>query len=156
MAKRIKLSTWLPTLLAAIALAPLVLNLLGIISIRVVLSDSMSPTINKNDVVITANWIKPMPSDIAIYHQRNIDGDYVQDVVHRVVTINADGMYQFKGDNNKSQDPLLVESKDVSGTVVSQLPAIGKLFNWMGLLVVLSIATGLWLVIYGIKRLRQP
>lgn len=156
MAKRIKLSTWLPTVLAAIALAPLVLNLLGVISIRVVLSDSMSPTINKNDVVITANWIKPMPSDIGIYHQRNIDGDYVQDVVHRVVAIHSDGMYQFKGDNNKSQDALLVKSNDVSGTVISQLPGVGKLFSWIGLVVVLAIASGLWLVIYGIKRLRQP
>ncbi len=152
--KKINFKRWLSVLLAAIFVAPLILSLVGVISIRNVLTDSMSPRIQPGDIVVSANWIKPTLNDVAIYHQRSIDGTLTQDVVHRVITLTADGQYQFKGDHNKTMDALSVPSSDVVGTVFLKIPGLGNLFNILGLLYITLVAGGIWLIAYGMKRIR--
>lgn len=155
MLNKINFKRWLSVLLAAIFVVPVALSLFGVISIRNVLTDSMAPKIQPGDLVVSANWIKPAPGDTAIYHQRTIDGHLQQDVVHRVITMNANHEYQFKGDNNSSMDALNVPSSDVVGTVFLKIPGLGNLLNLTGLLIVALMAGGIWLVVFGIKKIRH-
>jgi len=155
MLKKINFKRWLSVLLAAIFVVPVVLSLFGVISIRNVLTDSMSPKIQPGDVVVSANWIKPTVGDTAIYRQKSFDGSMSQDVVHRVITLNANHEYQFKGDHNTSMDALPVPSSDVVGTVFLKIPGIGRLFNLAGLFLVALVVGGIWLVSYGIQKIRK-
>ncbi len=145
----------LSILLATLLALPLILSLFGVISIRSVLTDSMSPKIQPGDVVVTANWIKPGLNDVAIYHQRDIQGVIRQDVVHRVITKTAEKIYQFKGDNNKSMDALSVPESDVVGTVVLKIPVVGQFLNFTGLVILVLIIGGIYLIIYGVRALRK-
>lgn len=153
--KNINVKRWLSVLLAAIFVVPVVLSLAGVISVRTVLTDSMSPKIEPGDIVVSANWIKPNLNDVAIYRQKSIDGTMAQDVVHRVITKTAQGEYQFKGDHNASMDALSVPSSDVVGAVVLKIPGLGNLFNFTGFIFLVLIVGGIWLLVYGIKKLRQ-
>lgn len=146
---------WLSGILATILLIPGLLSVFGVISIKVVLSDSMAPNINVNDIVVSANWIKPMPGEVAIYHQRDITGLVRQDVVHRVITRNAENEYQFKGDNNQSMDALLVPKTDVIGTVFLKLAGLGNLFTFAGLMILVLLIGGMCVVVWGIKKAVQ-
>jgi hypothetical protein len=115
----------------------------------------MSPKIQPGDLVVSANWVKPTVGDTAIYLQKSIDGPMTQEVVHRVITLNANNEYQFKGDNNAAMDALPVPRSDVIGTVFLKVPGIGRLLNLAGLFLVTLFVGGLWLVGYGIKKIRK-
>ena len=134
---------------------PALLSIFGVISIRAVLSDSMSPKINVGDLVVSANWQTPLQGDVAIYHQRNLAGSIQQDVVHRVVTISEQGEYQFKGDNNTSIDALSVPKSDIVGTIFLKVPAIGSLLNAAGIFSLILLIGGIYLLIYGLKSIRK-
>ena len=134
---------------------PALLSIFGVISIRAVLSDSMSPKINVGDLVVSANWQTPLQGDVAIYHQRNLAGSIQQDVVHRVVTISEQGEYQFKGDNNASIDALSVPKSDIVGTIFLKVPAIGSLLNAAGIFSLILLIGGIYLLIYGIRSIRK-
>jgi signal peptidase I len=155
MLKRFNLKRWLSVLLTAIFVIPIIMSLLGFISIRNVLTTSMSPKIQPGDLVVSANWVKPTVGDTAIYLQKSIDGSMTQEVVHRVITLNANNEYQFKGDNNAAMDALPVPRSDVIGTVFLKVPGIGRLLNLAGLFLVTLFVGGLWLVGYGIKKIRK-
>jgi signal peptidase I len=146
---------WAPRVLAGLFVALAILIGTGLVNARVVLSDSMEPVFFKNDVVFGLSWVTPLPGDIAIYQERDINGKIQQDVVHRVITVSQAGEYMFKGDNNQSADALMVAKDDVRGTVVLSLPAIGSLLNPVGALVVVGIVGGLWALVYGIGTLRR-
>ena len=146
---------WAPRVLAGLFVALAILIGTGLVNARVVLSDSMEPVFFKNDVVFGVSWVNPQPGDIAIYQERDINGQVQQDVVHRVITVSQAGEYMFKGDNNQSSDALLVAKEDVRGTVVLSLPGIGSLLSPIGAVVVVGIVGGVWALVYGIGALRR-
>jgi hypothetical protein len=78
-----------------------------------------------------------------------------QDVVHRVITISGSGEYQFKGDHNQSMDALSVPKADVVGPVVLKIPGLGNLLNFKGFIYLLLIVSGIWLIVYGINKIRN-
>ena len=155
MLKKINFKRWLSVLLAAIFVVPVVLSLFGVISIRFDQGPAAQAGVQPGDVVVSANWIKPTLNDVAIYHQKSIDGTMAQDVVHRVITRTAEGVYQFKGDHNATIDALSVPSSDVVGTVFLKIPGLGNLFNFTGFLFLVLAVGGIWLLVYGIKKLLQ-
>ena len=91
----------------------------------VLVSGSMSPTINKGDVVI----IEQVDSDGDVEVNDIImfnTGKY--DVVHRVVEIkyvNGAVKYITKGDDNEKADNLDIEIRHISGVVVAKIPYLG-------------------------------
>ncbi|MEX1377176.1 MAG: signal peptidase I [Eubacteriales bacterium] len=91
----------------------------------VLVSGSMSPTINRGDVVV----IKKIDEDTEIFVGDVVifnAGEY--DVVHRVVDIYyEDGTKKFvtKGDANENIDNLSIEHKNIGGVVVATIPYIG-------------------------------
>jgi len=153
--RKSRAKSWLSILLTASFGVPVLLSLSGIISIRSVLTDSMAPSINVRDIVVSANWQMPALGDVAIYHQRDISGTIRQDVVHRVITISEDNEYQFKGDNNKSMDALAVPKSDIVGTIFLKLPGIGTMFSVVGVLTLILFIGGFYALGYGLRNLRK-
>jgi len=95
---------------------------LGSANFLVVLSESMRPTINMGDLVVTAstnpNDIKT--GDIVAFK----DGDKDFPITHRVVNITDNG-FITKGDANEDPDPMVRTSNAVVGKVTFWVPFAG-------------------------------
>lgn len=91
----------------------------------VLVSGSMSPAINRGDVVI----VEQVDSDDDIEVNDVImfnTGKY--DVVHRVVEIKIEQgtiKYITKGDDNEKADNLNIEIRNISGVVIARIPYLG-------------------------------
>jgi signal peptidase len=131
--------TGLAYLTASILLAFVLAVSTNVMSARVVLTNSMSGTIEPGDVVIAANWMMPKTNDIAIYQARDFDGKVRAEFVHRVIGGSAETVYEFKGDNNPVKDALSVAKKDIVGVVLFWIPNLGSLLNPKNLLAIFSI-----------------
>jgi|GEM_PF-2585069 len=105
----------------------------------VILTDSMKPNINPNDLVIT----KPVdPSqlhvgDVVMY--RITIGNATYMITHRIIAIKhtPDGGYYFltKGDNRKYRDPWEVYPDQIVGKVVLVIPKVGAIWPYIPLIV---------------------
>ena len=119
---------------AILFLVPWALNLQS----TVVLTESMSGTIEKGDVILT----KPFSSehdklevgDIALF--KNAGSSFT----HRVQSVNEDGTYTMRGDANDSADLFKPSNYDIEGVVVNTIhqPQAGILslfslnYEWFG------------------------
>lgn len=93
-------------------------------------SGSMSPNINKGDVVIYEkidSYDSLKIGDVIVYKYDNVV------VVHRIINIiNEDGYYFYtKGDNNNSLDNVAVKEDMLIGIVKGRLPYIGLPTVWL-------------------------
>ncbi len=73
--------------------------------------------------------------------------------IHRIYRIEPDGRYETKGDLNPTPDPWTITAKEISGTPVAIIPAIGwvyKLSTWL----FLSTAGVMFLALIVRGRLR--
>ncbi len=123
----------------------------------IVLSDSMNPGINSGDLVLVK---ETSPSslktgDIIAYRE----GDSV--VTHRIVGITeADGTLQFttKGDANNVDDANTVNSENIEGSYLLDIPKLGNAALYLqtpvGMLICIGIPV-LLLVAYDIIRRRR-
>jgi signal peptidase I len=150
-----KMVAIVPPTLAAISVIFAVLIGFGALQARAVLTSSMSPTINKGDLVIGASWVEPKLTDIAIYREKAVAGNASEDVVHRIVAIDPSGTYTFKGDNNNSDDPTVVQRREIKGVILLTIPVVGALFNWTGAIAVVIVLLGILGISYGISALRR-
>jgi signal peptidase I len=123
---------------SGLLLLVVIASLFGLISLRLVQTNSMQGTINIGDLVVSQNWLKPAVGDIAIYHGHDLQGMKTADVVHRVIAGDAKSGYTFQGDNNQSADPELVSADDVVGVVSIWVPGVGASANPLVLAVFIS------------------
>lgn len=103
------------------------------IETKVVQSDSMYPTVRKNDLVYINHGFditKIKVGDIITFNL----GD--KEVMHRVVLITGD-MITTKGDNNKVVDQSILKGQ-ITGKMIIKVPYGGYLLN-----------LGLWVIIIG-------
>ena len=107
----------------------LVFFMLGIFKYEpiTILSSSMKPAFNRNDVIIykklTEEELKNIPKNsIIIYSTKN------QNIAHRVVDIvkqDNSVKYQTKGDSNNTPDSDLVETDQIKGIYIFHIKYIG-------------------------------
>ncbi len=97
-----------------------------------VASGSMSPTINKGDVVIIEkvddDYHKIKKGDVLAFNYENVA------IVHRIVNIVKDGNHYYfytKGDANSNEDNFAIEEDMVIGVVHVKLPFIGIPTVWL-------------------------
>lgn len=93
-------------------------------------SGSMTPNINKGDVVVIEKIDKYDNLEIGEVLAYNYDGKII---VHRIINIiEEDGNYYFytKGDNNNSEDNFAVYEDMIVGVVNIRLPFIGYPTVW--------------------------
>ena len=70
----------------------------------------MEPTIEAGSIVIASRNIDEYNiNDIAIYERNGMR------IIHRIIDINEDGSYVFKGDNNEYADSSYVERTQIIG-----------------------------------------
>lgn len=100
-------------------------------------SGSMSPNINKGDVVIVKKVneeeLKEIKSgDVLVFKQED------RVVVHRVIEVRIeDDHYSFitKGDNNDEEDNWIIDESDVIGTTTIRIPVVGYPTIWLNELI---------------------
>jgi len=133
------------------------LSFAGITKARIVLTQSMEPTINPGDIVLSLNpnRLPPKIGDIATYTARRFDGTAVASFTHRIVAGDPKSGFVMKGDNNPAPDVQKPTIKDISGVVFYTIPMIGKLLTPRGLLVLVPSILGLWLVIDSLRNEKQ-
>ena len=107
--------------------------------IAVVLSGSMEPTLQIDDLIIVRQAEDYAVGDIVVYQTNR------ELIVHRIVTIDGDS-YITQGDaNNTPDDPIAADA--IQGTVVRRIPAAGRIVNLLrspvGTIAVLVLAFAL-------------
>lgn len=107
----------------------------------VILTNSMQPTINPGDLVITRP-VSPSElhvGDIILYEVHL--GNATYKITHRIVAIRTDknGRYYFltKGDNRKYTDPWRVYPEQVVGRVILVIPGLGRVWYYTPIIVFL-------------------
>lgn len=116
----------------------------------VVLSGSMSPSLNAGDlvVVVPASLDGLKVGDIVVF-KSPLGGDQV---CHRLIGIEQGSEITFltKGDNNEDPDPFVLKSQDIVGKVHAGVPFLGYVIQWLrgpfGLLVIIGLLAAALLI----------
>ena len=95
-----------------------------------IISSSMKPTIEINDIVIVKEVDEKEinKNDIITF---NINGDTI---THRVIDIeNANGkiLYTTKGDSNEVEDSDKIAYNNIEGKYIFKIPKVGKILNFL-------------------------
>lgn len=96
-----------------------------------IISESMEPTLEINDVVVVwkCNPEQLQKNDIITFSQEE------KTISHRIVNITKTQQgnlkFETKGDNNEIADPDLVDSKQVYGKVLFNIKGIGKVIRYI-------------------------
>jgi signal peptidase len=138
----------------ALLMTFVVLSTSGKIQARVVLTGSMSPTINSGDIVFLdpSKTNLPKEGDIVTYTGRRFDGTAVGSFTHRIIGGDATSGFILKGDANLNPDVQRVKPVDVVGKVVFVIPFIGQFLTPAKLFTLIPFIFILWLIVDRIKN----
>ena len=89
-----------------------------------ILSNSMSPTFERGDVVIYEKGKNISPQDIIVFQYNN------QLIIHRVVSVN-DSFYITKGDANNTIDYMKIQKEDIKGVYKFHIKYLGYPSIWL-------------------------
>lgn len=128
-------------------------GLSGIVSLRVVLTNSMEPAIMPGDVIVTVsdNFVQPKLNDVVVYTATNFDGEPIAPFAHRIIGGDAENGWVVKGDNNGEADVQTPTSKEIESVSIATLPQIGKFLNVQFMLLVALLIFGVWLIVDGVR-----
>lgn len=95
-----------------------------------IISESMEPTLEKNDIVIVQKCKESQlhKGDIITFLQ---DEKIISHRILNIVKENGITKYETKGDNNKIADSNKVEFKQIYGKVVFKIKNIGQIVNYI-------------------------
>lgn len=116
--------------------------------IFIIMSGSMEPTFNLQDIIV----VKKMPVDM-IKEDDIIafrDGNTV--VTHRIKEIIEEGKYSTKGDNNNTQDSQTVKYEDVEGVYIFKIPKVGAVISFLKTGIGISIIIILIILLYRSEK----
>jgi len=105
----------------------------------VILTDSMEPNINPNDLVITmpVSQDELRVGDVILYRVTLQNSTYM--ITHRIVGIKTDPegniYYVTKGDNRSYTDPWYVYPEQVVGKVVLVIPKVGVVWYYTPIII---------------------
>jgi signal peptidase I len=124
------------------------LNMSGALKSQVVLTDSMSPTINPGDMVISTSpdRVTPEVGDVVVYSGKRFDGTKVAPFAHRIIAGNGQIGFTMKGDNNPDPDIQKPVFSDIEGVVLLTVPSVGKVLNPQMYVLLLICAFGIWII----------
>jgi signal peptidase I len=141
-----KLSGWA---LVSIMIAFAGLSTIGLVDGRVVLTESMSPSINAGDVVIAVPPDRKSPEigDVVVYTGKKFDGTTVAPFAHRIIGGDSANGFVVKGDNNPEADVQKPKVADIEAVVLFTIPLLGKLLSPQVLILILVAVFGIWLIV---------
>lgn len=113
-----------------------IINLFGYRS-YIIKTNSMEPTININDVVISKKVEKQeiKTGDVITFLQ---DGEVI---THRITQIDDDGNYTTKGDNNNIEDTFKITYENIEGKHILTIPYLGKIVQMLDNKIVFLVIT---------------
>ncbi len=121
-------------------------------STAVVLTGSMSGTIEPNDLIVTRRQAEYRQGDVITY------ANQYSTVTHRIVQV-TDGGYRTKGDANNTEDGETVLSEQVVGRVVLTVPKFGAVILFLksplGMLCMLAVFVLMIELPQLIKRIKK-
>ncbi|MCD1259992.1 signal peptidase I [Paenibacillus athensensis] len=144
----------LSALLIAAAAALTLLTALQIsgMSLYIVLSKSMEPTVPHGSLALVRKpGAELHNADIVVYRMEG----HPYPIMHRIVGIGSDGAYTVKGDANSKPDPLPVVDGQLAGVYVAHLPLVGMLVYYAQMWTVPLGLLLAGLLVYTLMRLRQ-
>ena len=122
----------------------------------IITSDSMKPTINKGDVIITkeCNENALQVNDIITFEQNQ------EIITHRIqkIEVNQDTkekIYTTKGDNNNIEDSENIKFSAIKGKSVLTIPYLGKVISVIENKIVFLIIVLIILILFFIKIQKQ-
>ena len=126
----------------------------GMVSLRVVLTGSMMPTINPGDLIVTVNdsLLAPREGDVVVYTGRTFEGKAIAPFAHRIIGGDAEQGWIVKGDANPTADVQRPTETDIESVVVATIPAIGRFINVQFLILLAALGFGVWLIVDGLRR----
>lgn len=94
-----------------------------------IVSESMKPTINKNDIIVVkkVSIDDLKEGDIITFHYEN------RVISHRISKIDSGnkGNIHTKGDNNKSEDTFIIDKSQIYGKVIMTIPKLGEYIQYL-------------------------
>ncbi len=99
----------------------------GLFSYTVVSGNSMEPTYQTGDVVMTYRTSDYQVGEIIVYTV-TFD-DKTGAIIHRIIEVLPDGTYRTKGDNNDFADPWVAEPQNIRGEVIAVFPQAYKVIG---------------------------
>lgn len=141
-------------LLAVTLISVASLSYTGHMKVRVVLTGSMEPKINRGDLIITipVSEKAPKKGDVVAYIGRRFDGSQVGIFSHRIIGGDAKTGFIVKGDANPSPDVQRPKLKDITGIVIFVIPFLGRLLAPKTLFVLIPVGFGLWFIWDALKN----
>jgi len=141
-----KVSGWA---LVSIMIAFAGLSTIGLVDGRVVLTESMSPSIKAGDVVIAVppDRMSPEIGDVVVYTGKKFDGTTVAPFAHRIIGGDSSNGFVVKGDNNPEADVQKPKVADIEAVVLFTIPLLGKLLSPQVLILILVAVFGIWLIV---------
>jgi signal peptidase len=120
----------------------------GWTSLTVVSGESMVPTYFTGDLVGSWKSGDYEPGDIVVYRVPQGEEGAGHQVIHRLLSVDAEGRWSVQGDNKPSPDPWHPTAADIVGEAVFVFPGLGSMLNWVPLLLALGagvlVTAGLW------------
>lgn len=129
----------------------------GSFQLRLVLSDSMSGTFERGDVlaVVSPRFVELDQGSIVVFHYYDTDrSTLVGDFSHRIIGGSAETGWETKGDANAVPDLSPVLRQDVIGAVVGWVPKFGFLIQPSSLLIAALLVLVLMVAGPEIRHLR--
>ena len=145
---------WSGYALAIVLMTFSVLSFSGVVKARVVLTGSMTPTINPGDLILTTPTknVTPKIGNIVAYVGRRFDGTAVGVFSHRIIGGDATTGFIVKGDHNPSPDTQHPKIPDITGVVIFIIPVIGRFLTPKALMITVPLIFGLWLIFDALKN----
>lgn len=103
----------------------------------IIKTNSMEPTININDVIITRKVERDeiKTGDVITFMQNG------EVITHRITQIDENGEYTTKGDNNNIEDTFKIDYENIEGKHVLTIPYLGKVVQALDNKIVFLIIT---------------
>lgn len=100
------------------------------ISLYSVVSESMSPRIKVNDIVVVKKgYSNDEFKEGNIITFRKDNGEIVTHRIEKIVLSDLQNSYITKGDNNETVDEEVVRYEDIIGKVIYVMPNLGNMFS---------------------------
>ena len=130
-----------------------VMSFAGLVKARIVLTNSMLPTISAGDIVLLANpnRLEPEIGSVVAYTAKRFDGSDVGVFTHRIIGGSAEEGFLVKGDSNPTPDTQRPLPEDINGVVFFVVPFIGKLLSVKSLALIIPALLGLWMILDALR-----
>ncbi len=116
-----------------------------------IISGSMEPTINIDDVIIVKSVSKSdiQINDIITFKE---DGEIITHRVKDLKVVDNQFIYTTKGDSNEVTDLQDVKYESIEGKYINKIPKIGKVFSLIKNKYIFSLILILLIICYIIQR----